>query len=218
MSMVGEMTYFLRLQVKQKVDDIFISQSKYARNLLKKFDLEKASHKRTPTATHIKITKDEARKSVNQTPYRSMIVSLLYLTTSRPYIAYIVGVCARYQANPKEIHLLQVKRIIKYICGTADYGNWCTKDSNSYLIGYYDADWVGNVDDRKSTSGGYFFFGNTLVSWFSKKQNIISLCTAEAEYIAAGSYCTQMIWMKKMMSEYGVEQEEMVLHCDNMSV
>ncbi|CAM8895696.1 unnamed protein product [Rhodiola kirilowii] len=196
MSMVGELSYFLGLQVKQKMEGIFISQSKYATNLIKKFDLEKASHKRTPAATHVKITKDEAGTSVDQTLYRSMIGSLLYLTASRPDIAHDVGVCARYQANPKESHLMNVKSIIKYVCGTADYGLWYTKDTNSCLVGYCDVDWAGNIEDRKSKSGGCFFLGNNLVSWFSKKHNSISLSTAEAEYIAAGSCCTQTLWMK----------------------
>ncbi|CAM8889509.1 unnamed protein product [Rhodiola kirilowii] len=180
MSMVGEMNYFLGLQVTQKEDGIFISQSKYAKNLIKKFDLEKASHKRTPDATHIKITKDEAGTKVDQTLYK-------------------------------------IKRIIKYVCGTIEFGIWYTKDTNPHLVGYCDADWAGNAEDRKSTSGGCFFLGNNLVSWFSKKQNSISLSTAEAEYIAAGSNCTQLLWMKQMLSEYGVKQEEMTLYCDNMS-
>ncbi|CAM8893067.1 unnamed protein product [Rhodiola kirilowii] len=193
MSMVGEMNYFLVLHVKYKDDGIFISQSKYARNLIKKFDLEKASDKQTPAATHIKITNDDVGTIVHQTLYRSMIGSLIYLTTSRPNISYAVGVCTRYQANPKESHLMQVKRIIKYNCGTADYGIWYTKDTSSYLVGYYDANYAGNAENRKSTSGGCFFLGNNLVSRFSKKQNIISLSTAEVEYIAAGSCCTQML-------------------------
>ncbi|CAM8993859.1 unnamed protein product [Rhodiola kirilowii] len=142
MSMVGEMNFFLGLQVKQKDDGIFISQSKYAKNLIKKFDLEKASHKRTPSATHLKVTKDDARTSVDQTLYRSMIGSLLYLTASRSDIAYAVGFCARYHASLKESHLLQVKRIIKYVCVTPDYGIWYTKDTSSYLVGYCDADWA----------------------------------------------------------------------------
>ncbi|CAM8894044.1 unnamed protein product [Rhodiola kirilowii] len=217
MSMVGEMCYFLGLQVKQKVDGIFISQSKYVRNLIKKFDLENATHKRTPAATHVKVTKDEAGAKVDQTLYRSMIGSLLYLTASRPDIAHEVGVCARYQANPNESHLMNVKRIIRYVCGTADYGLWYTKDTNSCLVGYCDVDWTGNAEDRKSKSGGCFFLGNNLVSWFSKKQNSISLSTAEAEYIAAGSSCTQMLWMKQMLKEYGVKQDVMTLYCDNMS-
>ncbi|CAM8975463.1 unnamed protein product [Rhodiola kirilowii] len=205
MSMVGEIYYFLGLQVTQKDDGIFISQSKYAKNLIKKFKLEKASHKRTPAATHLKITKDDAGTKVDQTLYRSMIGSLLYLTASRPDIVYAERVCARYQADPKESHLLQVKRIMKYVCGTVDFGIWYTKDTNPHLVGFYDAHWTRNAKDRKSTSGGCFFLGNNLVSWFSKKQNSISLSTAEAEYIAAGSCCTQLLWMKQMLSEYGVE-------------
>ena len=83
-----------------------------------------------------------------------MIGSLLYLTASRLDIAFSVGVCARYQANSKESHVGVVKRIIKYVNGTADYGIWFSKDTNSSLAGYSDADWAGNADDRKSTSGG----------------------------------------------------------------
>ncbi|CAM8993008.1 unnamed protein product [Rhodiola kirilowii] len=211
------MNYFLGLQVIQKDEGIFILQSKYAKNLIKKFDLEKASHKRTPAATHLKITKDDAGTKVVQTLYRSMIGSLLYLTASRPDIANAVRVCARYQVDLKESHLLQVKRIIKYVCRTVDFGIWYTKDTNPHLVGFCDVDWAGNAEDWKSTSGGCFFLGNNLVSWFSKKQNSISLSTAEAEYIAAGSCCTQLLWMKQMMSEYGVKQKEMTLYCDNMS-
>ncbi|CAM8937455.1 unnamed protein product [Rhodiola kirilowii] len=146
-----------------------------------------------------------------------MIGSLLYLTTSRPDIAHAVELCARYQATPKESHLMNVKRIIRYVCGTADYGLWNTKDTNSCLVGYCNADWAGNAKDRKSTSGGCFFLGNNLVSWFSKKQNSISLSMAEAEYITAGSCCTQMLWMKQMLEEYGVKQDVMTLYCENMS-
>ena len=99
MSLVGELTYFLGLQVKQMEDSIFLSQSKYAKNIVKKFGMENASHKRTPAPTHVKISKDENGVSVDQSLYRSMIGSLLYLTTSRPDIAFAVGVCARYQAS-----------------------------------------------------------------------------------------------------------------------
>ncbi|XP_057432399.1 secreted RxLR effector protein 161-like [Lotus japonicus] len=193
MSLVGELNYFLRLQVKQVEDSMFISQSKYVKELVKKFRLEGSTHKRTPAATHIKLTKDDSGANVDQSLYRSMIGSLLYLTASRPDIAFAVGVCARYQAAPKESHLIQVKRIIKYVSGTNDYGIFYVHHTNSSLVGYCDADWAGNADDRKSTSGGCFFLGNNLISWFSKKQNCISLSTAKAEYIAAGSDCTQLV-------------------------
>ncbi|KAK2383145.1 putative mitochondrial protein [Trifolium repens] len=190
MSLVGELTYFLGLQIKQMEDTIFISQSKYARNIVKKFGMDNATHKRTPAPTHLKLTKDEKGISVDQSLYRSMIGSLLYLTASRPDITYAVGVCARYQADPKVSHLTQVKRILKYVNGTSEYGIMYSHCKNSTLYGYCDADWAGSADDRKSTSGGCFFLGTNLISWFSKKQNCVALSTAEAEYIAARSSCS----------------------------
>ncbi|WJX83409.1 hypothetical protein P8452_66072 [Trifolium repens] len=217
MSLVGELTYFLGLQVKQMEDTIFISQSKYAKNIVKKFGMQSATHKRTPAATHIKLTKDEKGVSVDQSVYRSIIGSLLYLTASRPDISFEVGVCARYQAEPKMSHLTQVKRILKYVNGTSDYGIMYSHGEDSRLTGYCDADWAGSADDRKSTSGGCFFLGNNLISWFSKKQNCVALSTAEAEYIATGSSCSQLLWMKQMLSEYNVEQDVLTLYCDNMS-
>ena len=113
--------------------------------------------------------------SVDPSLYRSMMGCLFYLTTSRPDISYNVGVCARYQANPKESYITVVKHIIKYVKSISNFVVWYDKDTNDVLAGYSDTDWVGNVDDRKSTSGGCFYLGNNLVSWMSKKQNSISL-------------------------------------------
>ena len=134
---------------------------------------------------------DSSGVEVSPTLYRSIIGSLLYLTASRPDIAFSVGVCARYQAAPKESYLTVVKRIIRYVNGTSDYGLWYSKDSNACHVGYSNADWARSVNDRKSTSGGCFYLGNSLVSWMSKKNlDYVSLSTAEAEYIAVGSCCT----------------------------
>ena len=110
-----------------------------------------------------------------------------------------------------------MKRIIRYINGTSDYGLWYSKDSNACRAGYSDADWAGSVDDRKSTSGGCFYLGNNLVSWMSKKQNFVSLSTAKAEYIVVGSCCTQLLWMKKLLHDYGIPQDTMCVFCDNTS-
>ncbi|KAK0571634.1 hypothetical protein LWI29_019229 [Acer saccharum] len=206
MSLVGELSYFIGLQIRQLNDRIFITQAKYAKNLVKKFGLEKAKHCDTPMSTTLKLSKDASGKSVDQTLYRGMIGSLLYLTASRPDISFSVGVCARYQSDPKESHLSSVKRVIRFVNGTSNYGIWYSFDTNPSLVGYSDADWPGNCDDRKSTLGGCFFLGNNLVSWFCKKQNSISLSTAEAEYIAAGCGCTQLIWMKQMLVDYGFNQ------------
>ncbi|XP_050897762.1 uncharacterized mitochondrial protein AtMg00810-like [Lathyrus oleraceus] len=135
MSLVGELTYFLGLQVKQLEDSIFLCQRKYAKNIVNKFELENASHKRTPAHTHLKLSKDEKGINVDKSLYRSMIGSLLYLTTSISDINFPVGVCARYQAEPKVSHINQVKRIMKYVNGTCDYGMLYSHDSNSMLVG-----------------------------------------------------------------------------------
>ncbi|XP_030964313.1 secreted RxLR effector protein 161-like [Quercus lobata] len=161
-----------------------------------------------------KLNVDSSGVEVSPTLYRSIIGSLLYLTTSRSDIAFSVSVCARYQATLKESHLTVVKQIIRYVNGTPDYGLWYLKDSNACLVGYSDADWAGSVDDQKCTSGGYFYLGNNLVSWMSKKQNFVSLSTAKAEYITAGSCCTQLLWMKKLLHDYGIPQDTMCVFCD----
>jgi len=179
MNLVGELAYFLGLQVKQMEDTIFISHSKYAKNIVKKFGMDNGGYKRTPTAIHLKLTKDDNGISVDQSMYRSMIGSLVYLTGSRPDIIFVVGVCARYQVEPKMSHLNQVTRILKYINSTSDYGILYSHSENSILIGYCDANWAGSADDKKSTSSGCFFLGNNLISWFSKKQNYVSLSTAK---------------------------------------
>ena len=131
---------------------------------MKKFGLESASSVRTPIGLNVKLTVDLLGKSVDSSLYRSMIGSLLYLTASRPDISYSVEVCERYQANPKESHMIALKRIIKYVKTTADFDVWCSKDTNNVLAGYSDTDWAENADDRKTTSRGCFYVGNNLVS------------------------------------------------------
>ncbi|PKA63290.1 putative mitochondrial protein [Apostasia shenzhenica] len=107
--------------------------------------------------------------------------------------------CARFQSSSKESHLTVFKRIFRYLVGTHSLGLWYPKESTSNLIGYSDADFVGCKVDRKSTSGTCQFFGNALVSWSSRKQNSVALSTAEAEYVAAGSCCAQLLWLKHQL-------------------
>ena len=131
---------------------------------MRKFGLDSASPVRTPISPYVKLTVDLLGKSLDSFLYRSMIGSLLYLTVSRPNISFNVRVCARYQANPKEFHMIALNRIIKYVKSTADFGVWYSKDTNDVLARYSDADWAGNANDRKSTSGGCFYVGNNFVS------------------------------------------------------
>ncbi|XP_073018180.1 uncharacterized protein [Primulina eburnea] len=181
------------------------------------FSTDSSKHVRTPMESSEKLSKDGVAKGVDNTLYRSIIGSLLYLTATRPDIMFIVCLCARYQADPKISHLKALKRILRYIAGTLEFGLWYTHDTNTNLVGFSDSDWAGDLDDRKSTSGGCFYLGNNLVSWASKKQNCVSLSTAESEYVAAASCCSQLMWINQMINDYGFHSEIMIVYCDNAS-
>ncbi|GAA0144992.1 hypothetical protein LIER_05291 [Lithospermum erythrorhizon] len=130
---------------------IFISQSKSATNMLKRFVMENVKEKRTPDTTYMKVGRDEKGEGIDVKLYQGMLGRLLYLIASRPDISHVVGVCARFQANPKESHLGHVKRILKYVKGTLNLGLLNTFDTTASLVGYCDADWACDNDDRKST-------------------------------------------------------------------
>jgi hypothetical protein len=208
MSMIVELTCFLGLQVKQTVEGIFISQSKYAKDLVKQFDLDGKSHARTPMSTSVKINADLIGKQVDPTLYRSMIGSLLYLTANWPGIAFSVGVCARFQVNPKESHLTAVKRIIRYVNDTINHGIWYSRKTNPVLVGYSGADWVGNEDDRKSTSGGCFYVGTNLVAWM-RRNNLLF----PSQLLRPNTLLLEAV----ALSCYGFTQGTMAIHCDNTS-
>ena len=131
MSMMGELSFFLGLQVKQSKEGTFTCQSKYCKNILKKFEMEACTAATTPMSTNCYLEADEAKPEVNQTMYRGLIGSLLYLTASRPDIMFVVCLCARFQSCPKESHLKATKRILKYLKGTISMGLWYP-----YLISY----------------------------------------------------------------------------------
>jgi hypothetical protein len=165
MSMMGELKYFLGFQVKKLQEGTFISQTKYIQYILTKFGMKDAKPIKTPMGTNGHLDLDTGGKSVVQKVYRSMIGSLLYLCASRPDIILSVCMCARFQADPKEVHLRAVKRIVRYLVYTSKFGLWYPKGSTFDLIGYSDPDWAGCKIERKSTSGTCQFLGRSLVSW-----------------------------------------------------
>jgi hypothetical protein len=144
-----------------------------------------------------------------------MIGFLLYLRASRPDIMLSVCMCARFQADPKEVLLRAMKIIMRYLVYTPKFTLWYPKESTFDLIGYSDADWAWCKIDRKSTSRSCQFLGRSLVSWASKKQNSVALSTAEAEYIAAGHCCAQLLWMRQTLRDYGYKLSKVPLLCDN---
>ncbi|GKC09891.1 hypothetical protein Tco_1001501, partial [Tanacetum coccineum] len=192
MSSMGELTFFLGLQVKQKSDGLFISQDKYVAEMLKKFDLASVKTAITLMETKVALTKDEEATDVDVHLYRSMIGSLMYLTASRLDIMFAVCACSRFQVTPKTSHLNAVKRIFKYLKGKPNLGLWYPRDSPLDLEAYSDSDYAGANLDRKSTIG-------------------------EAEYVAAASCCRQVLWVQNQMLDYGFNFMNTKIHIDNES-
>ncbi|GJV84896.1 putative ribonuclease H-like domain-containing protein [Tanacetum coccineum] len=191
MSSMGELTFFLGLQVTQKDDGIFISQDKYVDEILKKFGFSTVKTTSTPMETSKPLMKDENAEDVDVHIYRSMIGSLMYLTSSRPDIIYLKG-------QPK-------------------LGLWYPKDSPFNLEAYTDSDYAGASLDRKSTTGGCQFLGSRLISWQCKKQTVVANSTTEAEYVAASSYCGQVLWIQNQLLDYGYNFMNTKIFIDNES-
>ncbi|GJV54487.1 putative ribonuclease H-like domain-containing protein [Tanacetum coccineum] len=217
MSSMGELTFFLGLQVKQKPDGIFISQDKYVAEILKKFDFANVKTASTPIETQKPLVKDEEASDVDVHLYRSMIGSLMYLTASRPDIMFAVCACSRFQVTPKTSHLSAVKRIFRYLKGKPKLGLWYPRVSSFDLESYSDSDYAGANLDRKSTTGGCQFLGRRLISWQCKKQTIVATSTTEAEYVAAASCYGQVLWIQNQMLDYGFNFMNTKIYIDNES-
>ncbi|GJZ15832.1 putative ribonuclease H-like domain-containing protein [Tanacetum coccineum] len=217
MSSMGELTFFLGLQVKQKPNGIFISQDKYVDEILKKFDFANVKTASTPIETQKPLVKDEEASDVDVHLYRSMIGSLMYVTASRPDIMFAVCACSRFQVTPKTSHLTAVKRIFRYLKGKPKLGLWYPRESSFDLESYSDSDYAGANLDRKSTTGGCQFLGRRLITWQCKKQTIVATSTTEAEYVAAASCCGQVLWIQNQMLDYGFNFMNTKIYIDNES-
>ncbi|GJR95873.1 retrovirus-related pol polyprotein from transposon TNT 1-94 [Tanacetum coccineum] len=217
MSMMGQMSFFLGLQVSQSPRGIFINQAKYALETLKKYGMDLSDPVDTPMVDRLKLDEDLMGIPVDQTRFRGMVGSLMYLTASRPDLVFAVCMCARYQAKPTKKHLEAIKRIFRYLKGTINMGLWYPKDNAMSLTAYADADHAGCQDSRRSTSGSAQFLGDRLVSWSSKKQRSTAISTTEAEYIAMSGCCAQILWMRSQLKDYGFLFNKIPLYCDNKS-
>ncbi|GKE04893.1 retrovirus-related pol polyprotein from transposon TNT 1-94 [Tanacetum coccineum] len=217
MSMMGELKFFLGLQVDQSPYGIFKSQSQYAIELLQKHGLDECVSMSTPMATE-RLDADLQGTPTNQTNYHRMIGGLMYLIASRPDIACATFICARYQARHTVKHLKEVKRIFRYLRQSYNMGLWYPKDSGFELIAYLNADHAGCKDNCKSISGGLQFLGEKLMSWSSKKQDCTAMSTAEAEYVSLSACYAQVIWMRIQLLDYGYKYNWILMYCDSKSV
>ncbi|XP_055822197.1 uncharacterized mitochondrial protein AtMg00810-like [Solanum dulcamara] len=218
MTDIGEMSYFFGVKVKQMRCGIFMSQKKYAEQILKKFRMQDCKLVATPAEPCMKLSVDSTSEQVNPTFFKSVIRSLSYLTISWPDIMYAVGLVSIFMKKPKQDHWVDTKRILRYIKGTVNHGLFYTHFKNSKLVGYSDSDYGGDLDDRKSTSEYLFHLGSATFSWSSKKQQTIALSTCEAEYIAATACTCQAIWLKNILEELSFAQDYPIkIYVDNKS-
>nr|GEV46302.1 putative ribonuclease H-like domain-containing protein [Tanacetum cinerariifolium] len=191
MSLMGELTLFWGLQVKEKDNGIFINQDKYVAKILRKFGLTDGKSASTPIDTKKPLLKDPDGEDVDVHIYSSMIGSLMYLTLSKPDIMFVVCACARFYVTLKVSHLHAVKRIFRYLKGKPHLGLWYLKDYPFNLVAYSNSDYAGASLERKSTTGGCQFLGCRLISWQCKKQTIVATSSTEAKYVATASCCAQ---------------------------
>ncbi|KAI5353802.1 hypothetical protein L3X38_006696 [Prunus dulcis] len=196
MTDLGLLHHFLGLGVLQTDTCIFLHQKKYAKTLLDKFGLKDCKSVATPLAVNEKLSKVDGSELADETLYRQMVGSLLYLTATRPDIMFAASLLARFMHNPTKKHMGTAKRVLRYIQGTISYGIAYDKGKGAVLIGYCDSDWSGSEDDMRSTSGYAFNLGSGAFAWASIKQSSVALSTAEAEYMSAAEATAQAMWLR----------------------
>ena len=215
---LGIMHYFLGIEVMQYSTRIFISQKKYVQEILDKFQMKDCNLVNTPSEFGMKLNKNNRGKKVDDTLYKQIVESLMYLMATRPDIMHVVSVISRYMECPIEIHFLVVKRIFQYLQGTKEFGLFYKNEENPDLFGFIDSDYVGDLNDRKNTFEYVFMMGTGVVSWSSKKQPIVTLSSIEAEFVAATTCAYQAIWLKKIIKELHFKEDGPTqIYCDNGS-
>ena len=219
MSNLGKLKYYLGIEVEQGNGFIELKQTGYAKKILGKAGLAECNPTKYPMDPKEQLTKDAGGKRVDVTQFKSLVGGLRYLVHTRPNIAYSVGIVSRYMEQPTILHLNVVKRILRYVRGTLEYGLVSSrKGGNNVLTGYSDSDLAGQIDDRKCTGGMVFYLNESLITWVSQKQRCMALSSCEAEFMAATAAACQCIWLRNVL--YQITNECMgpvILYVDNKS-
>ncbi|XP_028113433.1 uncharacterized protein LOC114311478 [Camellia sinensis] len=204
---MGLLNHFLGIEIYQVEDGVFVSQKKYAENILMKFSASGYKSMATPLVVNEKLIKEDGEKKVDGSLYRNLVGNLLYLITIKPNIMYAASLLSRFMNNPSQNHLGAAEQVLRYIQGTTSYGIKYCKDSNLKLLGFCDSDWGGCTVDTKSTSGYAFSLGSRVSSWASKKQQSVVQSSIEAEYVLASLATFQAIWLR-ILEEVCENQED----------
>ncbi|KAG7543347.1 Reverse transcriptase RNA-dependent DNA polymerase [Arabidopsis thaliana x Arabidopsis arenosa] len=218
---LGELKYFLGIEVCRSKEGLFLSQRKYTLDLLSQVGKLGAKPAKTPLEDDYKANRKgelDNKPFEDVTQYRRLVGKLIYLTITRPDICFAVNVVSQHMQAPTLHHWNMVNRILKYLKGAPGQGIWMGCNKNTELVGYCDADYAGDTKDRRSTTGYCTFIGGNLVTWRSKKQKVVSLSSAEAEYRAMRKLTTELMWLKALLKDFGIDTPKPItMHCDNQA-
>jgi hypothetical protein len=219
MSDLGLLNYYLGIEVYQHKDGIDLCQAGYATKILDKFGMTGCNPSHVPMEPRFKLSRVSSAQAVDETEYRSIVGMLRYLVHTRPDLSFAVGFVSRFMESPTTEHMAAVKRILRYLAGTLNWGvHYSRGADDAPLIGYSDSDLGGDIDTHRSTTGVIFFLGNNIVSWQSQKQRIVALSSCESEYVAATTAACQAIWLARLLGEIKEEATgTTVLNVDNKS-
>ncbi|GJT56475.1 ribonuclease H-like domain-containing protein [Tanacetum coccineum] len=217
MTDLGALNYFLGISADRTPTGLFLSQKKYALQLLERAHMVTCNPSRTPVDTESKLGPEGAPVQ-DPTLYRSLAGGLQYLTFTRPDLSYAVQQICLYMHDPREPHLAALKRILRYVQGTLDLGLHLYASSTTSLVGYTDADWAGCPSTRRSTSGYCVFLGDNLLSWSAKRQHTLSRSSAEAEYRGVANVVAETAWLRNLLRElHSPLSTATLVYCDNVS-
>ncbi|KAK3006834.1 hypothetical protein RJ639_015528 [Escallonia herrerae] len=218
MKNLGGLKYFLGIEVSRSTQGIFLSQRKYVLDLLAETGMLECKPADTPIVQNHGLREHQAQIPTNKERYQRLVGKLIYLSHTRPDIAFAVSLVSQFMHNPSKDHMNAVIRILQYLKSSPGKGLMFRKHHHLDIDGYTDADWVGNATDRRSTSGYFTFVGGNLVTWRSKKQNVVALSSAEAEFRGMAKGLCELLWLKGLLAEIGYSSKSsMNMFCDNKS-
>ncbi|CAA7023266.1 unnamed protein product [Microthlaspi erraticum] len=218
MTDMGKVRHFLGVKAEYNDKGLFLSQTTYARDIIRRAGMEECKPCATPVDLKSKLSNQIGEPVKDPTAYRSLAGALQYLTFTRPEISYAVHQVCLYMHDPRQPHLQALRRIIRYLKGTLSHGLQLVKGQIDQLTAYSDADWGGCLDTRRSTSGYCVFLGPNLVSWSAKRQPTISRSSSEAEYKGVANTVAELCWIRNLMLELHCSiTKASIVYCDNIS-